>query len=186
MVRLYGIHYDRASFIYQEYFYMPRKILTIASSLCAMLALPAFANQLYLDGSIGNAEAEVGSLDADDTFLRLGAGVTLTEQLSAEGGYWDFGSSRAGGVRVAADALFAAIKASTPIGNDLNLYGRLGLMRWDADVGRRDDDGFDLLFGGGIDFQAGPGRVGVEIHFADMDELDIRTLGLSYRLPIEF
>lgn len=165
---------------------MPKRIPTTALALLAVTALPVSANQLYLDGSIGNAEAEVGSLDADDTFVRLGAGVTLTEQISAEAGYWDFGSSQAGGVRVAADALYGAVKASTDIGNGLSLYGRLGLMRWDADVGRFDDDGFDLLFGGGINLQAGPGRLGFEIHFADMDDLDIRTLGVSYSLPIEF
>lgn len=165
---------------------MPRTTLKVAICLLAAASPLSFANQLYLDGSLGNAEAEVGSLDADDTFIRLGAGVTLNEQVSAEAGYWDFGSSRAGGVRIAADALYGAVKAGMDIGNGLNLYGRLGIMRWDADVGRSDDDGFDLLVGGGVNFQAGPGRIGFEIHFADMDEVDIRTLGVSYSLPIEF
>lgn len=164
---------------------MRKTILALSGCLLASLSPLALANELYLDGSVGNAEAEVGSLDADDTFIRLGAGLTLSENLSAEAGYWDFGSSRAAGTRISADALYGALKAGMDIGNGLNLYGRLGIMRWDADVGRFDDDGFDLFFGGGIDFQVGPGRLGVELHFGDLDEVDVRTLGVSYSLPIQ-
>lgn len=166
---------------------MRKTTLTTASFLLmAILAPLATANQLYADGSAGIAEAEAGDFDTSDNYVRIGAGVTLTEQFSAEAGFWDFGSSRDSGVRISADALYAAIKASTPIGNNLNLFGRLGLLRWESDVGPFDDDGHDLIFGGGVDFQAGPGRVGFELHFTDLDDVDIRTLGVSYSLPIQF
>lgn len=161
------------------------KLIIGSSLLMASMAPLAQTNQLYLDGSVGNAEAETRFQDVDDTFFRIGAGVTLTEQISAEAGFWDFGSSRDNGVRVSADAIYGAIKASTDIGNNLNLYGRLGLLRWDADVGNRNDDGHDLFFGGGIGFQAGPGQLGFELHFADLDNVDIRTFGVSYTLPID-
>lgn len=161
-------------------------LITASSMLLALLAPLAAANQLYADGSAGISDAEAGNFDTTDNYTRIGAGLTLTEQFSAEAGFWDFGSSRDNGVRIAADAIYAAIKASTPIGDNLNLFGRLGLLRWDSDVGPYDDEGHDLIFGGGVDFQAGPGRVGFELHFADMDDVDVRTLGVSYSLPIQF
>lgn len=166
---------------------MQKARLVIGSTLLmASMGPLAQANQLYIDGSVGNAEAETSSLDADDTFLRIGAGITLTDQISAEAGFWDFGSSRDAGVRMSADAFYGAIKAGTDIGNNLNLYGRLGLLRWDADVGSLNDDGHDFFFGGGLGFQVGPGQLGFELHYSDLDSVDIRTLGVSYTLPIEF
>ncbi|MEX1034204.1 MAG: outer membrane beta-barrel protein [Cellvibrionaceae bacterium] len=169
---------------------MQKTILTIGSSLVIAAFAPfALANQLYVDGSVGIADAELGRFETDDTFLRLGAGVAFSEELSLEAGFWDFGSASQQGVRVSADALFGAVKASTSIGNNLTLYGRLGLLRWDVDVSGptffEDDDGHDLIFGGGIGFPVGPGQVGVEIHFADLDEVDLRTIGVSYTLPID-
>lgn len=166
---------------------MKKTTLILGSILTMAAASPLTqANQLYIDGSVGNAEAETSAFDTDDTFLRIGAGVTLTEAISAEAGFWDFGSSRVNGNRIAADALYGAIKASTEISNNLNLYGRVGLLRWDADVGLRSNTGHDLFAGGGIGFQAGPGQLGFELHFADLDNVDIRTLGVSYSLPIDF
>jgi len=164
---------------------MPKNLVALAASLLALASPAVLANQLYLDGSIGSAEAEAGPYDADDTFIRIGAGVTLNETISAEAGFWDFGSARDGGVRISADALYGALKAGTDIGNGLHLYGRVGIMRWEAEAGRFDDDGFDLIFGGGINYQVGPGRLGVELHYGDMDEVDMRTIGVSYTLPIQ-
>jgi len=68
----------------------------------------------------------------------------------------------------------------------VSLYGRLGLLRWDADVGSSGDDGFDLFFGGGVGYQAGPGTVAFEIHFTELDDVDLNTYGVSYTLPISF
>ncbi len=60
------------------------------------------------------------------------------------------------------------------------------MLRWDADIGNRDDDGYDFFFGGGIGFQAGPGQLGFELHYSELDDVDLRTLGVSYSLPIQF
>ncbi|MGQ9426477.1 outer membrane beta-barrel protein [Gilvimarinus sp. F26214L] len=166
---------------------MKKTLLTIAGCVaCAAMAPLGYANQLYADGSIGIADVDVGPYDTDDTYFRIGAGVTLTENISAEAGFWDFGSSRVRGARVAADALYGALRASAPVGNNLTLFGRLGLLRWDADVGTQDDDGHDLFFGGGIGLPVGPGQLSFEVNFSELDEVDLRTMGVSYSLPLEF
>lgn len=163
-----------------------KKTILACSLLMVTLPTLSLADEIYIDGSIGRSEAESGPWETDDTYFRVGAGLNLLDNVSVEAGFWDLGSDRDRGVEISADAFYAAVKAQTDIAYNLKLFGRLGLMRWDADIGSDDDDGHDLFFGGGIGFQAGPGVASFEIHFMEFDQVDINTFGVSYTMPISF
>lgn len=136
-----------------------------------------YAAELYFDGGLGSANVELGNVDDDDIYMRIGIGGELSDTLSVEGGYWDLGEP--GGISV--DGIYGNLKASMPLqGGDMRLYGKVGLYMWDAGI----DDGNDLFFGGGLTFgKVGPGNLSAEIILMDLDEADATTIGAAYSIP---
>ncbi len=123
-----------------------KKALLTAAAAAALLPLPALADTgLYIGGSVGSAEINEDfgglTLDSDNTAYRLVAGFQLSEFLSIEGGYQDFGrfeeTFSAGGepvrLRLRADGFTLGGTASLPLSHSLSLYGRAGAFFWDAD-----------------------------------------------------
>lgn len=166
---------------------MQKKFLLYLTGAAALLAATTLtqAQELYVNGGIGNADADVGAFNADDTYFRIGGGVAIGDITYIEAGYWDMGRARTRGFSVSADGLFTAVKMGVDIGNNMELYGRVGLYLWNVG-GTIHDDGLDLFFGGGLGFDVGPGTLGVEVHILDLDRVDLTTLGVAYTLPIEF
>ncbi len=166
-------------------------LLSVLFALIAVISSPSFAEGLYLDLGFGNAEAEVDDLEGDDSYFKITIGGHFgdNENISVEGGFMDLGEAEDGPFSVSADGLFGAIKGSTEIGNGTTLYGRIGLFMWDGEAcvsgfGCADDDGTDLFFGGGLGWQVGPGILGVELHFLELDDVDVTTIGGAYSFPI--
>ena len=143
------------------------------------------AEELYVNGAVGNADAEVDIFDADDTYFRIGGGVAIGDITYVEAGYWDMGRARARNFSVSADGLFGAVRMNFDIGNNMKLYGRAGLYFWDVG-GTIHDDGLDLFFGAGLGIGVGPGTLDIEVHLMDLDRVDVTTFGVAYTLPIEF
>ena len=141
-----------------------------------------YAAELYFDGGLGNADVELGNLDDNDTYMRIGIGGKLSDTLSIEGGFWDLGDFSGGGASVSVDGIYGNLKASMPLEGDLRLFGKVGLYMWDAGA----DDGNDLFFGGGISFgKVGPGNLSAEVLLMDLDEADATTIGASYSIPFK-
>lgn len=161
---------------------------TIAVLLMAF-SQQVLSQELYFDGGIGNAEAEAEGAEGDDTYIRLGLGYRQSDMVAFEGGYWDLGEAEDGGVSVSADGLFGAVKGTLDTGGTVDVFGRAGLLMWDAEAcasgfGCSDDDGIDLFFGGGVSFPAGPGDLNVELHLMELDDVDVTTIGASFSIPI--
>lgn len=135
-----------------------------------------YGAELYFDGGLGNANVELGNVDDDDIYMRIGIGGELSDTLSVEGGYWDLGDPAS----VSVDGIYGNIKASMPLQGNLRLFGKVGLYMWDAGPA----DGNDLFFGGGLSFgNIGPGNLSAEIILMDLDDADATTIGASYSIP---
>ena len=121
----------------------------------------------YLGGSLGLASYDMWD-DSDITF-NIFAGFNLNEILSVELGWINFGevdksatafeaiALHKAGTILEASAFQAAMIGSFPLSNDLNLYAKLGMTKWDADlatvVSSASDSGADVFFGAGVDYQ---------------------------------
>ncbi len=172
-------------------------IKTILLSGMFIIAPAAFGAPMYFDIGLGNASVEAEEegieVDGSDTYLRIAVGADLSSALSVEGGYWDLGEASdtvfGTDVSAAADGLFGDVKGRMKLNSDTELYGKIGLFLWDAEIcadglGCASDDGNDLFYGGGVTFQkVGPGNINLEVLMTSLDDVDVTTFGGSYSIP---
>ena len=184
-----------------------KRHLRIAGLGLVALFAPALATAdsgFYIGAGAGGAtvEADLGdagipgipsSIDEDDTATKLFAGYTFDLPLidiAVEVGYVDFGEPD---INVLGDELTIdttgvnAWGIATFNAGLIDIYGKLGLIAWDADAeyqGFRDsDDGTDIGYGIGAAFGIGPLEIRGEYEAYDLDDADLTMLsvGVLYR-----
>ena len=166
----------------------------------ALLAGPALAadNGFYLGAGIGQANVQVEpgeglpSFDEGDTGYKLIAGFRPLDWLGAEVNYVDLGapSGEVSGTDVEIDAkgvsAFGIAFLELPL---VDLYGKLGVVRWDASASLPDlgisgeESGTDFAWGAGV--QVRFLSLGVRLEYerfeiGDLDESSFLSLSLTY------
>ena len=146
-----------------------------------------------IDRELGNAgfPASTGA-DDSDTGFKLHAGYRFGDYLAVEGGYVEFGdfttASDIGGGNpgriestLSIDGFFLTGVGGYPVSADFFVYGKAGVIFWDASATSRaelasgsgsagtSDDGTDLTYGIGASYRIGEG-VSVRL---DWDHYDI-------------
>ena len=169
--------------------------------------LPGYAvadSGFYLGASAGGAtfEADISepslpalpnSIDEDDTAWKIYAGYrfgTPVVDLGIEAGYVEFGEPD---IDVAGDLLTVDTSGLNLWGlaifdvGPLDVYGKLGLIAWDTEVGflgaSADEDGTDIGYGLGASFGLGAFSIRGEYEIYDLDNSDVSMLsvGLVYQ-----
>lgn len=184
-----------------------KRHLRIAGAGLACLLIPGFAaadSGFYIGAGAGGAtiEAELGdtgipgvptSFDEDDTATKIFAGYTFDLpffDVALEAGYVDFGQPE---IDILGDDLTVdttginAWGIATFNAGIIDLYGKLGLIAWEAEAALAgfdaDDDGTDLGYGVGAAFGLGPLEVRGEYEVYDLDDTDVSmiSVGVLYR-----
>lgn len=186
-----------------------KRHLRFASAGLVCLVAPALANAgsgFYIGAGAGGAtvESNLGDsglpniptdidLDEDDTATKFFVGYTFDlpfVDLAAELGYVNFGEPE---LDIAGDEFtqdttgFNAWGIATLNAGLIDLYGKLGLIAWEAEQAfqgfDRDEDGTDVAYGIGAAFGLGPLEVRGEYEVYDLDDSDISmiSVGLIYR-----
>jgi opacity protein-like surface antigen len=175
---------------------MNRSLLVAA----LLLPLPAMAadNGFFLGAGIGQSnvaldeDTEVPAFDEDDTGFKVIAGVRPLDWLGAELNYIDLGKPAGDveGVRVETEAAgvaaYGLLFLPLPL---VDIYGKLGVVRWDAearipDLGfSADDSGTDFAWGAGV--QVRVLSLGVRLEYerfeiSDLDETSFLSLSVTY------
>jgi outer membrane immunogenic protein len=143
----------------------------------------------YLGGSLGGAATEVkegdATFDEDDTAWKLFAGYHFLQFFAVEAAYRDLGSPSDSGVKVSPTAVDAAGLVGIPLG-PVYLFGKLGVVWWDADITAGDekfsDDGTDYEVGIGISADIAKIQLRGEIEYLDVaDGTLMYTVGAAWR-----
>ncbi|HSG82160.1 MAG TPA: porin family protein [Gemmatimonadota bacterium] len=165
-----------------------------------LFAAPVLAadNGVYVGAGIGQSNVQVDAstdlpgFDGDDTGFKLIAGVRPLDWLAAEVNYVDLGAPEGdvAGTRIATDAsgitAFGIALLELPF---LDLYGKLGAVRWDVtasipDIGLSGDaSGTDLAWGAGaqLRFLSFGLRLEYErFEISDFDDSDFLSLSVTY------
>ena len=128
---------------------------------------------LYFGGSIGSGSVEISDInfDEDDFAWKAFGGFTLGSWLGVEGGYVDINSDFTG---------FNAVGiAGLPLG-PVRVFGKLGGIYWDSDIGAS-DDGFDPALGVGVEFSLFSIALRAEIEYFDaLDDVYLATVGATW------
>jgi opacity protein-like surface antigen len=170
------------------------KSIVKAASLAALVGGLAFAgsaaaetdNGPYIGFGLGSASIEADgsidemhgdfSFDGDDLGYKAFAGWNFAlldlVTLGVELGYVDFGEPDDGGAKVEANGFDAFGLAGVQLG-PVQVFGKLGLIAWDADGSFGpdpvSDDGTDLACGVGAGLQFGSLGIRAEYELFDID-----------------
>lgn len=192
-----------------------KKVLAVVAA--AMLAMPfaASAQQgqtgFYAGGSIGQGEAgswcdtggapaglAITSCDDKDTAWKGFAGYRFSRHFAAEASYINFGKYSAtltfggatGSVNADATGWGLAVLGIAPVGNNFELFGKLGFMRGESQAnvtvgaisGTVGSKGTELHYGVGGVYNFTP-KLGLRLEWENVDDADLSMLsiGLQYR-----
>jgi hypothetical protein len=178
---------------------MMRTILAICLlglSSVAAAAEEEFVPDWYTGFGVGRTtlDGQLGGFDfkASDTAYQFILGYRITPHVSIEGAYAHAGKGRDTiqgiPVTIEATAFHGAIVGTVPVSETFGLHARVGAMKWDADgnVGgiRVDDDGTDLVFGGGASLRIKDSLFRLDWQRADIEDLDADQVLLSLMILI--
>jgi OmpA-OmpF porin, OOP family len=155
---------------------------------------------------LGPGQVASRDLEGSDLAWQVFAGLRLHRHMAIEAGYVDLGSVKqvVTGIddqfqfvqlteSVATTAIEATLVGVWPLSRDFELFGKLGLVAWDAERGldgaiTSEPDGEDLAYGFGVDYR-GTGRLrfrvqGMQYDLDGFDESIAVTASVYYALPI--
>lgn len=187
-----------------------RRTVLVMAIVMAAAATPALAadNGFYIGGSIGGSSLDIRDFDTDlgdlsfsdgDTAYKLFAGFRFLSFLAVEAGYVDFGdpSDTVGTVEgdpikldVSLTGWDAFALGILPIG-PVDIFVKVGVISWDADiraalddlVDRDSDSGNDAAWGLGVALRLGSVAIRIEGEQFDIDGADdlfLYTVGATF------
>lgn len=111
-------------------------------------------NPYYFGGAIGPAEggsycSGATNCEDKDTAWKLFGGYKFTDRLSAEGSYVVLGDLHKNGENSDISVIAAHAVAAIPVTEKFEIFGKLGVMRWNSDNTEGSEDGFGVAYGAG-------------------------------------
>jgi OOP family OmpA-OmpF porin len=176
--------------------------LMAASGLAVSSASFAQANKVegfYIGGSYGQTEAQGScpagfSCDLKDTGWKVFGGYRLNRNFAVEGFYGNWGEITVGvgaaSAKVESTTFGVAALGILPLGEQFELFGKLGLGSTDIEAtgsgpggsATASDSGSDVLFGVGAAFNFTRNfAIRAEWERLNDSEIDILSIGLQYR-----
>lgn len=160
------------------------RVLLAGAFSATSLAIPSMVHAQGWYGGVGFGQSKVEdfficdldiscSSDDTDSGWKLFVGNQFSPNAAVEFGYLDLGEAKIGGTdsflgSVSLDAeskgFNVALLGFLPVGQAVNLMGKVGLFRWDVDLsasssslgsGSVSESGIDLMFGFGASFDIG-------------------------------
>lgn len=133
--------------------------ILVAGSLLMLHSTAAIsAEGWYVGAGMGLSNIDAGIFDETDLGLKIFGGYQFNKYLGLEGGYSDFGTANeedpTGRVEVDLDGFNAYVLGLLPVGDHLEVFGKLGAIAWNADFEgfspTVSDDGTDFAYGIGL------------------------------------
>ena len=160
---------------------------TLAVLFLAGAASAAEAGTFYVGGGGGQASADKGAYDDQDTAFSLFGGYQFNRYFAVEGGYADFGEIKpSSGSSLKADTFHLTAVGTLPVNDAFSLYAKAGAHRWDADeklsVLGGDDSGTDPTYGVGAQYRINERfAVRAEVSRFELGDADVDVAQLQLR-----
>lgn len=170
---------------------MIKKTLMVASAFSLAFAGTAHAQSPYASVSVGQADYDLPGFDKGTSF-KLTGGFQVNENFALEGSYINFGEADddiAPVWTVEATGLNFAAVGILPITEQFGVFGKVGMLFWDAEISEAGfgtfgkDDGSDLGLGFGASFNATE-KVSViaEYEMFEVADEDLNNLSIGVRV----
>lgn len=144
------------------------------------LVSTAWADPFYGGISFGRSDVDEGALDDSDTGWKLFGGYRVNPNFAAEAAWVDLGDFSAGGFNAEADGFSVQGVGFLPLNAQFSLLGKLGIFFWDVESNIGDDDGSDIFFGIGGQYEINQ-QVSIrgEWERYDLDDTDVDLLSIG-------
>lgn len=134
-----------------------KKQLSLALLSLSLLTPAVQAQEGYFGIGLGTASYSEDDFEESDTGLNLFVGFTPNENIGLEISYTDFGKQEGDyygyDASVEVTGLGFSAVGFLPVSDNVDLFAKVGMLSWDADVELGSlygsDDGTDLMFGFG-------------------------------------
>lgn len=160
--------------------------LIAASSLVATPALAGDDPGWFVGAGVGYFSVDTDGFDGSDTSFKVLGGYDFGRYFAGEIEYIDGGSPDDQGVSVDVTGFNASVLGTLPVSGSVEVFAKLGMIFWDADVrGFDDDSGEDFSYGVGISYGFA-NNLGVRgeyqrFEIEDTDTVDLAALSLTWR-----
>jgi OOP family OmpA-OmpF porin len=157
----------------------------VAASAFAISPAMAADNGPYIGAGIGDFGVKVGGFDASDTSFKVFGGYRFMNYFAAELEYVDGGSAEDGGIKIDVSGWNVSGIGRLPIGEKFNVFGKLGMIFWDAEArGFGDDSGEDFSWGIGAGYSF-TDHFGMQVEYQgfeieDTDTVDMISVSASW------
>jgi OmpA-OmpF porin, OOP family len=159
----------------------------VAASAFAISPAIAADNGLYVGAGIGDFGIKVGGFDASDTGFKVFGGYRFMNYFAAEVEYLDGGTAEDGGFDIDVSGWNVSGIGRLPIGEKFNVFAKLGMIFWDADLGgieSASDSGEDFSWGIGAGFSF-TDQFGMQVEYQgfeieDTDTVDMISVSASF------
>ncbi|MCU7843509.1 MAG: outer membrane beta-barrel protein [Candidatus Thiodiazotropha sp. (ex Monitilora ramsayi)] len=165
-----------------------KRYLSLALVGFCFLSTSVNAEEGYFGIGVGTGSYSEADFDESDTGLNIYGGFKAGENLGLEISYTDFGNpeGRFLGFNTSVEVTglgFSAV-GYIPVSDNFNLFGKFGLMAWDADIAvgsiSGSEDGTDLLLGFGATYQiSNQFALRGAWEFVDVDGGDLDMLSIN-------
>jgi OOP family OmpA-OmpF porin len=160
----------------------------VAASAFAISPAMAADNGPYIGAGIGSFGVDVDGFDASDTGFKVFGGYRFMDYFAAELEYIDGGTAEDGGFEIDVSGWNLSGIGRLPIGEKFNVFAKLGMIFWDADLGGIEsgsDSGEDFSWGIGAGYSF-TDQFGMQVEYQgfeieDADMVDMISLGASWQ-----
>jgi len=164
------------------------RVAVITAVVLLMAAGTGFAKTkgFYLGGSLGQGKVDFSEgpeFSTDNAGYKFFGGYRFG-LIGVEASYVDFGNMTTGGSSVEANATAWDAFGVLTLGlGPIDLFGKVGAVAWDSEIGNINDSDTDLAYGLGLAVRLGSFSVRGEyerFEIADTDVVGMYSLGLAY------
>jgi OmpA-OmpF porin, OOP family len=175
---------------------MKYRVLILCAIAC-LVAPAAFAGTGFVGASAGRTSVSADldtpggseNLNANDTGWKAFGGYDFIRYFGVEGGYADMGTFGDEGSNADVNGLGVYARGLIPIGEKVELFGKLGMVRWDLETDGGSETGNDLAFGAGAAFMFAQKfsvrleyeRFDTSTDIMDNSNVDMGSVGFAYR-----
>lgn len=153
------------------------------------------SNPVYLGASAGTASVDSfcdneTNCDDSDMGWKIYAGYDYSERLAFEVGYVSLGEMRSNTKSTEVTGYEVAAVGKVPLNNNIGLFGKAGMFRWEAENDKGNRSATDIMFGAGVDYKFSDNMAfraewerfnDIETQSDDTSDVDMISAGITFR-----
>ena len=169
--------------------------LSFTNPFSTSTGVPGSYNPVYFGGSLGYTTADsfcngLSNCDDSDMGWKIFAGYDYSERVAFEVGYNSIGSFSSDTSKSEVTGFEFAALGKMPLNDQISLFGKAGLFRWEAKNTGDTRNATDLMFGGGADYKFNDNMSlraewerfnDIETQANDTSDIDMISAGFTYR-----